>query len=126
LRDDQRAIRLAELCSMRVERRLGTVVIWLTGEFDDSCEERFHEELGGALDNETEMLVMDLRGLEFIDSTGLRVLVHLNNVAKQDDFDFAVLCGDGRVREVLRETGLDGVLPLLDAWGTVPASDSPV
>ena len=70
--------------------------------------------------------LLDLRGLTFIDSTGLRMLVQLDAVARHDGFDFAVLCGYGQVREVLRATGLDGMLPLFDPDGTVPASDSPV
>ena len=41
-------------------------------------------------------------------------------------FDFTVLCGNGQVRRVLRESGLDGVLAVVDPSGAVPASDSPV
>jgi hypothetical protein len=37
-----------------------------------------------------------------------------------------VICDEGYVREVLRETGLDGVLPVVDPHGSVHASDSPI
>ena len=33
----------------------------------------------------------------------------------------AILCEAGNVQNVLRETGLDGVLPVVDPSGTVPA-----
>jgi anti-anti-sigma factor len=119
-------IRLSEDCSLRCEHHLGTTIFRLAGEFDLASEGRFQEELGPRLDGEVSTFLLDLRGLEFIDSTGLQKLLQIDAVARQDGFDFAVLCGDGQVRQALRETGLDGVLPLVDPAGAVPASDSPV
>jgi anti-sigma B factor antagonist len=122
---DDSPIHLAKYCSLHAERHLDTTIIRLAGEFDLACEERFHEELANVLYG-AGSFVLDLRGLEFIDSTGLRILVQLDASARGDEFDFTVLCGDGQVRRVLRESGLDGVLPVVDPLGAVPASDSPV
>jgi hypothetical protein len=44
LLDDRMAKRLAQLCSMRVERHCETVLIRLRGEFDLTCEEPFQIE----------------------------------------------------------------------------------
>jgi anti-anti-sigma factor len=124
--DERYAKRLSQLCSMRVERHFYTVSISLHGEFDCSCERPFREELGGALD-EAKALVLDLQALKYIDSPGLRMLLALNGTARDDGLDFTILCdGSGGVRHVLRETGLDGLLPIVDDAGAVPASDSPV
>jgi anti-sigma B factor antagonist len=123
---DYPPIQLASYCSLRIERHLDTATIWLTGEFDLACEERFQEELGVALDSLVGTLVMDLRGLKFIDSTGLRVLLQIDAASKGHGFDFVVLCGNGQVRRVFRESGLDGMLPVVDPSGAVPASDSPI
>jgi anti-sigma B factor antagonist len=117
---------LSSDCSMRHEQHLGTTIIRLMGEFDLSSEEGFQAELCHLLDSSTRTLMLDLRGLKFIDSTGLRMLVQIDAVARQDGFDLSVMCGDGQVRYVLQQTGLDGVLPVVDPFGTVPASDSPV
>jgi anti-sigma B factor antagonist len=111
---------------MRVERERDTVLVRVHGEFDPSCEQPFREELGLVLEEQTTTLVLDLRALKFIDTTGLRVLVQLDGEGRQDGFDFTVLCGEGEVRQVLSETGLDGILPIVDSSGTVPASDSPI
>ena len=70
--------------------------------------------------------MLDLRGLEFIDSSGLQMMVQMNAFAQQDGFEFVVLCGRGQVRRVLRESGLDGLLPVVDPAGEVPLSDSPI
>jgi anti-sigma B factor antagonist len=126
LRDDRAATRLAQLCSMRVEQQLDAVLIRLHGEFDLTCEEPFREELARSLGEGTTTLVLDLCALTFMDSVGLRMLVTLNRATTEDGLAFTVLCGEGHVRGVLRETGLDGVLPVVGPSGTVPASDSPV
>jgi anti-sigma B factor antagonist len=118
--------RLAQLCSMRVEQQLDTVLIRLRGEFDLTCEESFREELTQSLDEGTTTLMLDLRALTFIDSVGLQMLVTLNRASGEDGLNFTVLCGEGHVRQVLRETGLDGVLRVIGPSGPVPASDSPV
>jgi anti-anti-sigma factor len=126
LLDDREAKRLAQLCSMRVEQQLDTMLIRLHGEFDLTCEEPFCEELAGVLDANTTTLVLDLRALKFIDSCGLRMLVTLDRATSEDGLDFTVLCGEGHVRQVLRNSGLDGVLPVVGPSGVVPASDTPV
>jgi anti-anti-sigma factor len=125
--DDRAAKRLAQLCSLRVERQLDTVLVRLHGEFDVTCEEPFCGELARALDHDTTTLVLDLSALTFIDSVGLRMLITLNKATSEDGRSFTVLCGEGWVRQVLRETGLEGVLPVVDPHtGIVPASDSPI
>jgi anti-sigma B factor antagonist len=124
--DDRAAKRLAQLCSMHVEQQLDTVVIGLHGEFDMTCEEPFSRELTHALEEGTTTLVLDLSALTFMDSVGLRMLVTLNMTTTEDGLDYTVICGEGYVRQVLRETGLDGVLPVVDPYGSVHASDSPV
>jgi anti-anti-sigma factor len=126
LLDDRAPKRLAQLCSMRVEQQLDTVHIRLHGEFDLTCEEPFHEELACALDEDTTTLVLDLCALTFLDSAGLLMLVKLNGATSEDGLDFTVLCGQGHVRQVLRETGLDGVLRVVGPAGAVPAADSPI
>jgi stage II sporulation protein AA (anti-sigma F factor antagonist) len=108
---------------MRVEQHLDTCIIRLHGEFDLSCDEHFQVELGRAIDEQTETLVLDLRGLEFIDSTGLRMLVQLDRLAERQGIDFTVLCADGQVKFVLKETGLDRILPIVDPAGVVPRSE---
>jgi anti-anti-sigma factor len=114
------------LCRMVTECGAGTAVIRLYGEFDLTCEKAFEEELRSLLDSETSSVIVDLQELDFIDSTGLGALLSLDNLARQDGFEFTVVYGNGEVRRVLRETGLDGVLPLVDRSGVVPTPDSPV
>ena len=112
----------------RIERRAqgATALIRLIGEFDLSCEQPFEEKLAAALDPLTSQLVVDLCELTFIDSVRLRMLLSLENRSRAEDFALVVICGEGQVREVLKLSGLDGLLPLVDPSGIVPSSDSPV
>jgi anti-sigma B factor antagonist len=124
VREGRAGTPVSGVCSIEAERHLDTSIVRLYGEFDLAAEKRFADELGALLDGGTATLVLDLRGLTFMDSTGLRMLVSVNNRSGEDGFDFAVLCDDGSVRNVLRETGLDRVLPVVEPSGAVPASDS--
>ena len=115
--------RLSTACWLDVTRRQDCVTLALRGEFDLACEQRFQHELGLHMDNTVSRLVLDLRELTFMDSTGLGMLLALDAIARSDDFEFAVLCnGDGPVRMVLRETGLEGILPVKDAFEAVPTA----
>ena len=114
--------RLSRGCSMRSERSLDTTVVRLSGELDLSCKDALWEGLGPMLDSEISSFILDLQDLKFIDSTGLGMLLSLNNLAESDGFDFTVLCGKGLVMRVLYETGLDRILPVVDPAGAVPAT----
>jgi anti-sigma B factor antagonist len=110
---------LSAICSVQAERHLDTVILRLYGEFDLSSEQRFREELEAVLADGATTVVVDLRSLSFMDSTGLRALVSLHNHATVTQIDFAVLCDGGAVRRVLQATRLDSVLPMVDT-GAVP------
>lgn len=118
--DDRGVSRLGQLCSMRIARTSSGVTVRLHGEFDCSCVERFEQEVGSALEDASEKLVLDLGGLGFIDSSGLAALVTLSKETDERGLDYAVLCDGGEVRRVLRQTGLDGVLPLVGLAGAAP------
>jgi anti-sigma B factor antagonist len=53
----------------------GTVVVSLGGELDLYNADEVREALAGAADEQPERLVVDLSGVEFIDSTALGVLI---------------------------------------------------
>ena len=57
-------------------------------------------------------IILDLTGLEFIDSTGLRLAVTEHDRAGLDGFEFVITGAAGAVLKVLRLTGLDVTLPL--------------
>jgi anti-sigma B factor antagonist len=49
---------------------------------------------------------VDLRGLTFMDSTGITLLTRWNNFANQDGFDLALVQGEDRIARLFALTGL--------------------
>lgn len=54
--------------------------------------------------------MLDLRELEFIDSTGLAVILRADTRAKNDGHVLRVLRPDGQIRRVFELSGLDELL----------------
>lgn len=59
--------------TISTERRTDALVVAVSGELDISTARQLEEELADATNGS--LLVLDLSGLEFVDSTGLRTLV---------------------------------------------------
>jgi anti-sigma B factor antagonist len=120
-------VRLSRSCWLACEVDTDTAVVRIYGELDVSCEEPFEAMLARSVSAGAPRLVLDLRGATFVDSVGLRILVSLTAQARSDGLDFSIVCNDtGTVRRLLKQTGLDGVLPIVDGLGAVPATDTPV
>ena len=117
---DDSTTKLSHQCSVSVERRIDRLTFGLHGEFDLSCGETFQQALAGAFDDRVTELVVDLRGLSFIDSTGFNALLDLRARPERDGFDFVVLCDEGHVMRVLKSTGLDELLPVVNPSAVIP------
>ena len=59
-------------------------------------------------------VVLDLRGLTFMDSTGLRLVIRWDTAAREGGFRFAIVPGRDVVQRVFRLTGMDGHLTVAD------------
>ena len=51
-------------------------------------------------------VVVDLRGLEFMDSTGLTLLARWSLGAERDGYAFALIAGSERIQRLFELTGL--------------------
>ena len=107
--------------SMDTDVRDGVTRIVLTGEFDLSVVPRVEDELARVESTEPTMVVLDLRGLTFMDSSGLRVVVGANERARKHDRRFIVVNGPDAVRRVFEITKVDEVVKLVDDPSEVPA-----
>jgi anti-anti-sigma factor len=59
-------------------------------------------------------VVLDLRGLTFMDSTGLRLVIRWDTTAREDGFQFAIVPGRDVVQRVFRLTGMDAHLTVAE------------
>ena len=92
----------------------GVKIVELSGEFDLAGVQRFERELA-QLEPDAEVLLVDLTGLEFMDSSGLRALVMADQRAKKAERRLAIVPGPTAVRRVFEITQLDDRLDLVDS-----------
>jgi anti-sigma B factor antagonist len=85
----------------------------LFGELDVASSPVLEAELARV--DESKLLVIDLRALDFIDSTGLGVLVRTHLHAQERGQEFALVKGGGQVQRLLSLTGLSEQLPVAES-----------
>ena len=102
-------------------REGSTVILTLSGELVLSSVGSFREALKEAGKEPLELLVIDLRRLELLDSSGLREIVASEGHALGHGYNLQIVRGNAQVHEVFSVTGLDSRLPLVE---TLPPSSS--
>ncbi|GAB3086111.1 STAS domain-containing protein [Micromonospora schwarzwaldensis] len=80
-------------------------VLTLTGEIDISGADRLDELLHETID-QAGMVMVDVAGLTFIDSTVLSILIGAHHHAADRGVDLALVNAAGQVRRVLDMTGI--------------------
>ena len=90
-------------------------VISLSGELDLASSPALQEELERAAAAETPMLIIDLRELDFMDSTGLSVLVRAHQRIEERGRQLAMVRGPQQVQRLLSLTGVADRLTLVDS-----------
>jgi anti-sigma B factor antagonist len=93
----------------------GTVTVRVAGDLDLAASARLEEALD-RLDGEAvpDVMVLDLRGVTFIDSTGLRVITTADARAREGRYELRIVRGSDPVQKLLHVTGMDRILPLVD------------
>ncbi|HEY7952265.1 MAG TPA: STAS domain-containing protein [Solirubrobacteraceae bacterium] len=82
------------------------VVLCLHGELDLASAPLLAQEIENASDGATAMVVLDLKELRFIDSTGLRIVLAANERAQERGQEFALTRGSEQVQRLLSITGV--------------------
>jgi anti-sigma B factor antagonist len=84
----------------------GTARVRPVGELDISTVPVLEEQLRQELENGSRRVVVDLRGLEFMDSMGLTLLARWSQAADADGYAFALIAGSARIQRLFELTGL--------------------
>ncbi|GAA2260195.1 hypothetical protein GCM10010145_32140 [Streptomyces ruber] len=95
-------------------RRTGAfTVIRVTGEIDVATADRLAEHLRAAVALPGADILVDLRGVDFFDCSGLRVLCRAEATARARGGRLRLVCDQPRIRRILRATGLIDRFPPL-------------
>jgi anti-sigma B factor antagonist len=84
------------------------------GELDLDTAPRLEQELEAGRTAGAQHLVLDMRALTFMDSTGLRLVIRWDTAAREEGFAFAIVPGVEVVQRVFRLTGMDEHLPVAE------------
>jgi len=94
---------------IRTSRDGTTATVAAAGEIDLSTVDELRSAVTGAADD-IEKLLLDLTGVEFIDSAGLGGLLELRSTLRSRNVTLQISADEGPVRQAMEITGLSELL----------------
>lgn len=93
----------------------GRTIVEVAGEIDVYTAPKLREQLAELVDSGRYHIVVDMSGVEFLDSTGLGVLVGGLKRVRTHDGSLHLVCTQERILKIFRITGLTKVFPIHDS-----------
>jgi anti-anti-sigma factor len=97
-----------------VEPANGQVRLIPRGEIDLASVDQLEARLRELREDGFDHLVLDLRQVTFMDSTGLRLILTWDDTARQDGLDFRLIAGATAVQRLFEITGVLGRLEFVE------------
>jgi anti-sigma B factor antagonist len=98
--------------SIHTEQNAGVCTIALEGEVDVYTAPRLREQLVVLVADDCSNLIVDLTKVDFIDSSGLGVLVGTLRRVREKGGAMRIVCTRDSILKLFRITGLDKVFPI--------------
>lgn len=98
--------------SLSTREIAGAHIVDVRGEIDVSTSPKLRERLVSLVNKGATRLVIDLEGVEFIDSTGLGVLVGVLKRVRARDGSLSIVCSKAGLLRVFTITGLEKVFAI--------------
>jgi stage II sporulation protein AA (anti-sigma F factor antagonist) len=108
---------------VEVRNEAGATVIVLSGELDLASSPALEEELARVFESDSRRVMIDLRALEFMDSTGLSLIVRAHQDASQAERELYLVKGPPQVQRLLTLTGVADRVSVIDTPEDVLAGD---
>ncbi len=99
---------------LRIVRNGRSTRIAPCGELDIATTPELEQALADATADAATEIVLDLRELTFMDSSGLRALAEANKRAGESGVKLSIWRGPRQIERVLEISGLGALLPLVD------------
>jgi len=101
-----------------VRKMADVVVVSVTGELDMATAPALHQAVERAQDQGP--IVVDLRDLTFIDSTGIRALIQMYWAGQDGHSTVSFIRAEDQVQRVFQMAGVEGLL----AWAEPPEEEA--
>jgi anti-sigma B factor antagonist len=101
----------------------GWTVVHVYGELDVATTPDLREVLVRLVGEGSTKLVLDLDGVDFLDSTGLGTIISALKRARTHGGDLRLVCTQARIARLFEITGLDKAVPLLPSLDVAVAGD---
>jgi anti-sigma B factor antagonist len=98
--------------TIRSERRDETHLVEPSGEIDLAVTDLLDEEMQRAEATDARTILLDLEGLEFIDCTGIRLLLQIRERSQADGDRLRIQHTPQHVHRLIRIAGVEEMLPL--------------
>ena len=105
---------------MEVRRHRGWTVVHITGDLDMASAPALRQVILQLLSTGARLLAVDLTAADFVDSTGLGVLVAALKRVRTHDGELVVICPEPRLRRIFELTDLVSVFGLRDSADELP------
>jgi anti-anti-sigma factor len=96
------------------EESRGVVIVSPAGELDIATADRLDQELRRVEELKPRLLVLDLRSLTFMDSSGVRTILLADTRSRQNGARLTIVRGPEEVDRVFRITGIAEHLQIVD------------
>jgi anti-anti-sigma factor len=106
---------------VQVQDRL--ILLAVSGELDLASTPVLAEQLERADEQNAGMVVVDLRELDFMDSTGLHLLLKAHTRAQELGRRFVLVRGNKQIERLLSLTGVDEKLVIVDSPEELPRGE---
>jgi anti-sigma B factor antagonist len=91
------------------------VVVTLTGEVDATTAGQLRDVLEARAPSGTRRLIVDLSGLEFMDSMGMHVLMRVHRTLEERGGWLSLVAPQHAVMRLLRLSGVEQAIPIYDS-----------
>ncbi len=100
--------------NVEVEKAGDASLLKVSGEVDVFTAPKIREKLIDLVDQGEHNIIVSLEGVDFLDSTGLGVLVAGLKRVKMHEGTLSVVCTKEKILKIFRITGLTKVFPIYD------------
>ncbi|UCD89879.1 MAG: STAS domain-containing protein [Desulfobacterales bacterium] len=84
----------------------------LNGRLDSTTSHQLEEKIFVAIKNESNQMIIDFEGLDYISSAGLRVILKASKALKRSEGSIVLCSMQDYVKEVFEIAGFDAFLPI--------------